>query len=303
MYHLSIFPMILFSLLVGTSCTGNKSIDAYGDTQPITVVATNGIIADWASQIADDSVQIFSLVQSGSDPHSFSPSARDIARIADADIVFSIGRGLEDEWLDTLIVNSASKTSRLSILGNVIEPYPEQISERDPHFWLDPTLVDLVINEMATVLSERFPSKASIFMSNAQNYSNEIQDLHQSAKSQFSTIPPDRRLIVATHDSLSYLANRYGFQIIGSISHSTSTHDRPSPQELSDLVQILEKRDISAIFSEFSTTDRLPLRISEETGIPIVQLYLGSFGSSSSNITTYIDLMNFNIKAIAGALK
>lgn len=334
MYQRMLLLITISGLLLSSSCSTANSNNGHASNQAMTVVATTDIIADWAFQITGNSVQVFSLVPSGSDPHDFSPSAQDIAQIADADIIFSIGLGLENKWLDSLIENTISQTTRLSILGNVIEPSPERTIpessmettnsksdhhdeesdhdphelelarlKADPHFWLDPIMVNLAITEMTTVLSEHFPSKSSIFTSNSKRYSTQIQNLHQRAKSQFSTIPSERRLIVANHNSLSYLANRYDFQVVGSISHSHSTHDKPSSKELSELVQKLIQLRVPAIFSEFSTNDRLPLRISEETGIPLVNLHVGALDPSSSDAMTYIDLMNFNIEAITGALK
>ena len=324
MYQLWVLLITIMGLMLASSCTNTDSSNGYEEDQTMTIVTTTDIIADWASQITGNSVQVFSLVPSGSDPHTFSPSAQDIALIADADIIFSIGLGLEDEWLDSLIENTISESTRLSVLGNVIEPLTTTISksahhgeesehdphdlalalvEADPHFWLDPLMVDLAIAEMTTVLAENYPAKSSTFTSNSKSYSTQIQDLHQHAKSQFSTIPAERRLIVANHNSLSYLANRYDFQVVGSISHSHSTHDKASPKELSELVQKLDQLRVPAIFNEFYTADRLPLRISEETGIPLVNLHVGALDPLSDDAMTYIDLMNFNIQAITGALK
>ena len=334
MYQLWVLLITIMGLMLASSCSNTDSSNGYEEDQTMTIVTTTDIIADWASQITGNSVQVFSLVPSGSDPHTFSPSAQDIALIADADIIFSIGLGLEDEWLDSLIENTISESTRLSVLGNVIEPLTTTISksahhgeesehdpheneesehdphdlalalvEADPHFWLDPLMVDLAIAEMTTVLAEHYPAKSSTFTSNSKSYSTQIQDLHQHAKSQFSTIPAERRLIVANHNSLSYLANRYDFQVVGSISHSHSTHDKASPKELSELVQKLDQLRVPAIFNEFYTADRLPLRISEETGIPLVNLHVGALDPLSDDAMTYIDLMNFNIQAITGALK
>ena len=65
----------------------------------------------------------------------------------------------------------------------------------------------------------------------------------------------------------------------------------------------MDQLRVPAIFNEFYTADRLPLRISEETGIPLVNLHVGALDPLSDDAMTYIDLMNFNIQAITGALK
>ena len=38
-----------------------------------------------------------------------------------------------------------------------------------------------------------------------------------------SAIPPDRRLLVTNHDALAYFADRYDFEIVGTVIPSSST--------------------------------------------------------------------------------
>ena len=89
---------------------------------PLQVVATSNIVADWAEVIGGDRVEVFSLVPPGSDPHSFVPGARDVARVADADIVLTIGLGLEVDWLEELLHNASADESKVIALGDGIDP-------------------------------------------------------------------------------------------------------------------------------------------------------------------------------------
>ena len=88
----------------------------------IQVVATTSIVADWVENIGGDHVEVFSLVPAGVDPHSFQPGAQDVAKIADADIVLSVGLGLEESWLKELIQNAARDPSTIVELGELIDP-------------------------------------------------------------------------------------------------------------------------------------------------------------------------------------
>ena len=49
--------------------------------------------------VGHDRVSVFSLLPPNADPHTFQPGARDVTRIADADLVLSVGLGLEEGWL------------------------------------------------------------------------------------------------------------------------------------------------------------------------------------------------------------
>ena len=98
---------------------------------PIQVVATSNIVADWAEVIGGDRVEVFSLHSPGSDPHSIMPGARDIAKVADADLVLSIGLGLEALWLEDLVHNASADPTRIVALGDGVDPL--EFSEEDAH--------------------------------------------------------------------------------------------------------------------------------------------------------------------------
>ncbi len=88
----------------------------------INVVTTTNFVADWVRNVGGGNVEVFSLVPLGADPHSFQPGARDVSRIADADVVLSVGLGLEAGWLDELLDNAASDPSIIVEMGRVIDP-------------------------------------------------------------------------------------------------------------------------------------------------------------------------------------
>ena len=103
---------------------------------PIQVVTTSNIIADWAEVIGGDRVEVFSLHSPGSDPHNIVPGARDVARVADADVVLSIGLGLEATWLGDLVHNASADESRVVALGEGVDPL-EFSGEDDHHGHMD----------------------------------------------------------------------------------------------------------------------------------------------------------------------
>ncbi len=88
----------------------------------IQAVATTSIVADWVENIGGEHVDVFSLVPPGVDPHSYQPGAQDVAKIADADIVLSVGLGLEESWLHELIQNAARDPSAIVELAELIDP-------------------------------------------------------------------------------------------------------------------------------------------------------------------------------------
>ena len=111
--------VLLFTLVACSSASGGAP------PQPATtirIVTTTNIVADWAANVGGDHVEVFSLVPVGADPHSFQPGAQDIAKIADADLVLSVGLGLEESWLNDLLHNAARDPSTIVEFGEMVDP-------------------------------------------------------------------------------------------------------------------------------------------------------------------------------------
>ena len=90
--------------------------------EKISVVTTTNIVADWVRKVGGDRVDVFSLLPAGADPHSFQPGAQDVVAIAEADLVLSVGLGLEESWLHELVENAARDESAIVELTDVIDP-------------------------------------------------------------------------------------------------------------------------------------------------------------------------------------
>ncbi len=105
---------------------------AMGPGETVAVVTTSNIVADWVRAVGKDRVEVFPLLPPNADPHTYQPGARDIARVADADLVFSVGLSLEGGWLDELIENAARGQESIVALGDVVDPidFTEIFGER-----------------------------------------------------------------------------------------------------------------------------------------------------------------------------
>ena len=88
----------------------------------VSVVTTTNIMADWARNVGGDNVDVFSLVPAGADPHTFQPGAKDVARVAEADLVLSVGLSLEGAWLKDLLENAARDPSSIVEMGEIVNP-------------------------------------------------------------------------------------------------------------------------------------------------------------------------------------
>ena len=119
-----------------------------------------------------------------------------------------------------------------------------------------------------------------------------------------ATIPTERRKLVTNHDSLGYFADRYGFEVIGSVIPATTTLGEASPASLEELATLIEATGVPAIFAEelgdgAGEATALANRLD---GVTVENLYTGALGAEGSGAETYLDMMRHNASVIAGAL-
>ena len=86
------------------------------------VVATHGILADVARNVAGDLAEISSLVPVGADQHGFVPTPSDLTTVAEADVVFINGAGWEESLLDA--VESAGEGGNIVNASACVEIRP-----------------------------------------------------------------------------------------------------------------------------------------------------------------------------------
>ncbi len=77
--------------------------------QKLDVVATFSILGDFVKNVGGDRVFVNTLVGPNGDAHVYTPSPTDAKKLADANVIFVNGLGLEG-WLDRLIRVYVPKT-------------------------------------------------------------------------------------------------------------------------------------------------------------------------------------------------
>ena len=112
----------------------------------------------------------------------------------------------------------------------------------------DPIRVKVAVNEIAARLSAIDPDNASVYLQNASEYGEKLDELHAWIQEQVSAVEPERRLLVTSHDSFSYLAALYGFEIVGLVIPSLATHVEPSAEHIASVIDVVRERDVPSSF-------------------------------------------------------
>jgi ABC-type Zn uptake system ZnuABC Zn-binding protein ZnuA len=288
------------------------------------VLAVESFLADITKNISGSRLEIKTLIPLGLDPHSFEPSPGDVVKIAESDILIINGSGFE-EWLKDIITGANEKIIIVDCsngLENRIQNKdgPGQSSnedgqktaaenetgyryEGDPHFWLDPNLVMVYVQNIKDALIESDPQGIDLYNKNAKEYTARLMKLDAWITEEVKKIPEDERLFVTNHESFGYYADRYGFKVIGTIIPNFSSASSPSAREVAGLIEKIKAAKVRAIFLETGSDSKIADQIAKETGVKIVtELFTHSITEPGGLAPTYIEMIEFDTKTIVESL-
>ena len=299
------------SIFVYSCSVGGERSSINGKLQ---VVATTSIVGDIVSQIGDDRIDLSVLLPLGTDPHSFDPSPQDVAEIADADLVFANGGGLE-AFLDNLIEN-ANAHSKLYDVSEGIDFLEfqgddhghEEVEENDPedidpHTWTDPNNVMVWVENILQVLVEKDSGNRDYYEENAEMYMADLEALDSWIRSRVDEVPFENRKLVTDHALFGYYAKAYGFEQVGALIPGFSTLSEPTARELADIEDTIQYLQVKAIFVGRTVNPSLAERVATDTEVNLVFVYTGSLSDIDGEASTYLAYMRYNTNAFVEALK
>jgi ABC-type Zn uptake system ZnuABC Zn-binding protein ZnuA len=295
--------VLFFSTLVLTACSQKSGQSSVGDK--LMVVATTTIIGDVVSHVAGDLIDLNVMLPLGTDPHGFDPTPQDVAKVADADVLFANGAGLE-EFLDVLI-ESAGAEDKVKFISDGIDflaSEDEHDNEGvDPHTWTDPNNVMVWVKNIEHKLSEMDPTNAVPYAANTASYLAELEELDAWIREQVALIPEADKKIVTDHNLFGYFVEEYGFEQVGTLIPGYSALAEPSAQELAKVEDLISDFNVKAIFVGKSVNPGLAQRVTEDTGTKLVFIYTGSLSELDGEAGTYVEYMRYNTIKFVEALK
>jgi len=278
------------------------------------VLASTSFLADITQNVAGDRLKVKSLLPVGIDPHAYQAAPADVMTIAESDLL--ILNGFEYEhFIEPLLENAGGGHLIIEASDGLKARQTDEHAEEtesdqghaheavDPHMWMDPNLVITYAANIRDGLIQLDPAGADVYKANADAYVAQLVELDSWIVVQVDQIPPERRLLVTSHEALGYFAERYGFEIVDTILPSFSSEAGASAQEIAAVVDAVRASGVTVIFLDEVENADLADQIATETGVTIVNdLHLESL-TDGPPADTYIEMMRHNVSRIVDALK
>lgn len=303
-------PVSCFIALLGLSAAGCAAApEAAKDGRPL-VVATTGMIADLARNIAGDAVRVEALMGPGVDPHLYKASESDVRLISGADLVLYNGLHLEGKM--TGILSALGRRRRVLALAETLPPDqlrspPEFKGQHDPHVWFDVKLWSETIDPAAAEIIRLVPGQQGTLEENASRYHSQLLELDAWVADRIRQIPPSRRVLITAHDAFGYFGRRYGLRVVG--LQGMSTVSEAGLTDIERVTRIVTAAKIPAVFIESSVPRRTVEALQaacRNAGVPVAiggELYSDALGAPGTPEGHYIGMVRHNVETIVGALR
>ena len=276
-----------------------------------TFVATTGMVADIIRNVAGDDVHVVGLLGDGVDPHMYTLTRSDIARLMRADAVFYSGLLLEGKMTDSLERISRSGKPVFAVTESIDEAHllqsEQYMGAPDPHVWMDPVAWSNAAQAVADRLAQRLdPPNAAKYRANYLRYAERLADLDAYIEGVIGSIPPERRVLITSHDAFNYFGRRYGLETLG--IQGISAESEAGVRDIERLVDLLVERRIPAVFVETTVPQRSVRALiagARARGHEVViggDLFSDAMGAGGTYEGTYIGMLDHNATVIARAL-
>jgi len=290
---------LLFTL--PTALIHGESNEREADAKPVILCSTTQIY-DFTKQIAGDDCDVYCVIAPGTNPHSYQPTPGDAQRASSSALCIQNGLHLEGKnWMATLAGDAGSPivTCTDGIKPLILDIGGESV--KDPHAWFDPENAAIYVKNITYGLVKIDPTNKEKYMARAGLYLSELRVLDSWIRRQVNKIPPEKRILVTSHDAFNYFAHTYGFRAEAPVGWSTGSEVGAgmTPSRRRAVISSIREFGVPAIFIESSVNPKVIREIAGDAGVRIGgELYSDSMGEAGSSGETYIGMMKENVLTI-----
>lgn len=320
-------------LVLFLAACGKSEEKAQNTDEKVQIYTTVYPLQYFAERIGGESVHVSSIYPAGANEHTFEPTQKDMMALADADLFFYIGLGLEG------FVENAKKTladEEVNMIATVDAISDEQLEEAaheeeeatstdshdhehesessedhsheghdhgdiDPHVWMSPKISQSLALSIKDSLVEISPGQQETFEKNYDELVSDLQQLDADFEEMAHNAP--NKTFFVSHSAFGYIANTYGLEQLAVAG--LNSQDEPSQKELTKLIDLAEEKNIEYILFEQNVSSKLTEVIQKEIGAESLVLHnLGVLSKDDiQNKETYFTLMNKNLETLRTVLK
>ena len=208
----------------------------------------------FVEQVGGERVEVSVMVGPGQNPATFEPRPRQMVKLSQAQLYYRVGVPFEDVWMGRVMAANPALSlldARDGLRLREMEPagghhhdydrHPGD-EEKDPHVWLSPSQVRVMITHLRDHLIELDPRHEKIYRANHARFDKELVQLEADIRRRLSHLQP--RKFMVFHPSWGYFADAFNLQQIPIESEGKE----PGARTLARLMEQARVEGVKTIF-------------------------------------------------------
>lgn len=297
-------------LLLVTACSSNNHNES--SIEDLTIYTSIYPIEYFTEEIGGNTVDVETIYPPGADAHTFEPTAKTMAHLAESDAFFYLGAGLEGfaesaaDALEGEDVTLAELGTHESLFAHG-EGHEEKSAheghthgDKDPHIWLDPVRAQELAQYIKEELIELNPEDKEVYEQNFKHLNQQLTQLNEDF--QKAVAQADKKQFLVAHGAYGYWEERYGVEQIS--VNGISPSSEPSQQDIERLIELGKKENMNYMIFEQNVSNQVATIIQNEIGAKALSIHNLSVRTQEDidEGDNYFDLMRDNLDVLKTAL-
>ncbi len=316
--------ILLFALILTAfsgvlcACSGS-SLYSEGDGR-LKVVCTSFPPFDFARQIGGEKITVTVLQDNGADLHSYSPTAKTLRALSEADVFICIGGETDKAWVQDAVSSAENPDLKVLYLTDGIELVHAELESHshgdghgktedsehshggDEHVWLSLKNAITLSDKICSAFSEKDAGNAAYYVAQADAFKAKLNALDGEYRAAVNGAKT-QTVVVADRFPFVYLTNDYGLCYYAAFSGCSTEVNSDFATQVK-LINAVREHSLPAVIVTEGGNKALADNICSETGCKKVVL------NSMQSITraeiqagaTYLDIMAENLNALKQAI-
>lgn len=218
-------------------------------------------LAYFAERIADRHITVSVLIAPGGNPHTYTPTPRQIVRLSRGGLLLCAGSGFEQIISSKLAWGNA----QLRVV-NLAEGVDEHGPHADSHIWMSPRIAKTLAAGIYRELCILDPPHTDDYRDNLRKLHDDLDDLDTRITKILA--PSKGKTFLVFHPAFGYFARDYGLKQEAVESEGKS----PGPRYRIDLIARAKTAGVKTIFVQPQFSRQAADIIAEEIGGQVVVL-------------------------------
>jgi zinc/manganese transport system substrate-binding protein len=295
-------------MLIATLAAAHRG----GAADKINVVTSIPDLADMATRIGGDLVEVKSLATGVEDIHAVPMKPSFAVILNRADVVIVLGLQAEHAFMPALLdaarnpkilpgapgyIECSTGIVPLEVATNLDRAQGEQHPMGNPHFNLDPVMGKDMARAIAEGLGRNYPQHEETFDKNRDAYLAVLDAA--IARWEKEAAPLKGVKLVSYHPDLIYFAERFGMEAVGTIEVKPGVG--ATPRHIEELEEQMRKEKVQIVVRERHFPAGLAETVAQQTGAKLVELPVMVGGVPEAK--DYISFIDYNVRTMLKAVQ